>query len=80
MNWKLFGGFGVLISVILALSLGLTLPKKNADPDQDTETHTFTSKIYYIGLGLDGQKLVVRVKQTFMKVRLSMYVPYLHWN
>ena len=50
MNWKLFGGFGVLISVILALSLGLTLPKKNADPDQDTETHTFTSKIYYLGL------------------------------
>ena len=78
MNWKLFGGFGVLISVILALSLGLTLPKKNADPDQDTETHTFTSKIYY--LGLDGQKVVVRVKQTFMKVRLSVYVPYLHWN
>ena len=51
MNWKLFGGFGVLISVILALSLGLTLPKKNADPDQDTETHTLTSKIYYLGLG-----------------------------
>ena len=54
MNWKLFekvfGGFGVLISVILALSLGLTLPKKNADPDQDMETHTFTSKIYHLGL------------------------------
>ena len=44
MNWKLFGGFGILISVILALSLGLTLPKKNAEPDHDPETEGLRKK------------------------------------
>ena len=52
MNWKLFGGFGILISVILALSLGLTLPKKNAEPDHDPETEGLRKKIFFFYLAI----------------------------
>jgi len=44
MNWKLFGSFGILISVILALSLGLTLPKKNGEPDHPATEATTTTQ------------------------------------
>ena len=47
MNWKLFGGFGILISVILALSLGLTLPNKNAEPDHEPETEGLRNIFFY---------------------------------
>lgn len=47
MNWKLFGGFGILISVIIALSLGLTLPKNNAEPDHDPETEGLRKKQFF---------------------------------
>ena len=53
MNWKLFGGFGILISVILALSLGLTLPKKNAEPDHDPETEGLRKKkVFFFHLAI----------------------------
>ena len=51
MNWKLFGGFGILISVILALSLGLTLPKKNAEPDHDSENEGL-KKLVFLSLSV----------------------------